>query len=544
MNRNINGSLSALLGAILALIIILGCGGAKGTGQSGGTTGGDGQFKPGVVQVPETVTATFSDSTLTLSAPVPGMAVGSVVINPSGQTPILKVLSIDNNRAQGVAAEVALASLEDVYDRVNETSSKSYGSPDWTWSDVNPEVEITTDDGGRALTLPRLNFNILLHQSGPATVRAVGHLDVDLHAEYRLEIVGGKVSHFRLVPYLTTRGEIKIVGDVNVNLNKRILLARGSVPFHTFIPSVLAVDLYADFGGSVSGQFEVSGHPGATLGAGFEWKNNDWHLVTLKELAFDLAPLKMPSASATVSFTPIQAEAKLLVAGVAGPHVTLNVPRVTASLATSANPRGVQLRADARFTASGGVSVEVLGKSLLNRDFGTFYDQQVAIADKFFPFPDGGGGGGGGGGDTRQRVQVDNSDAGFSKSGPSEYWHVATGYGIFGSMLWTLNNTSDIGIQNVAKWQPQLEPGLYEVRVYIPRNFANTADARYEIWINGAKVATRSVNQAVYFDEWVSIGTYTFAGNGNDFIRLGDVTSDPVKWTKWIGVDAIEFIPR
>jgi hypothetical protein len=135
-------------------------------------------------------------------------------------------------------------------------------------------------------------------------------------------------------------------------------------------------------------------------------------------------------------------------------------------------------------------------------------------------------------------VIVDDSDPGFAKGGSATGWHTAAeGYG--GRLFWTKNNDRVRPNYNWGRWYPKVAPGRYEVFVYIPYKYTTTAKARY--WISHAGGTTlRVVNQSAYDNQWVSLGTYQFQGNSNDYLSLADVTYEPylsriVAWdaAKW-----------
>jgi hypothetical protein len=151
---------------------------------------------------------------------------------------------------------------------------------------------------------------------------------------------------------------------------------------------------------------------------------------------------------------------------------------------------------------------------------------------------------GGGGGSTPPpgTIIVDNTDTGFSKGGSSTSWRSAT-TGYNGSMLWTKNNKVEQANFNWAKWSPALTAGgRYEVFVYMPYWYTTTASASYVISYQGG-VATRTVNQSLYNNEWVSLGTYTFNGNSNDYVYLSDITGETYV-SRIIGFDAMKWEPR
>lgn len=139
-------------------------------------------------------------------------------------------------------------------------------------------------------------------------------------------------------------------------------------------------------------------------------------------------------------------------------------------------------------------------------------------------------------------VIVDNADAGFSKGGASGSWRTST-EGYNGGLLWTKNNKVEQANFNWAKWSPSLTAGgRYEVYVYVPYWYTTTTSAKYVISYQGG-VSTRTVNQSLYNNEWVSLGTYTFNGNSNDYVYLSDITGESYV-SRLIAFDAVKWEPR
>ncbi len=142
---------------------------------------------------------------------------------------------------------------------------------------------------------------------------------------------------------------------------------------------------------------------------------------------------------------------------------------------------------------------------------------------------------------TAGTVIVDDGDAGFVKGGSASSWRrVLEGYN--GDLLWTKNNDYARSNYNWARWYPGLTAGRYEVYVYIPHRYTTTAKARY--WISHRDGLTlRVVNQSAYSNQWVSLGTYRFVGNSNDYVSLADVTYEPYL-SRLIAFDAVKWVPR
>jgi len=138
-------------------------------------------------------------------------------------------------------------------------------------------------------------------------------------------------------------------------------------------------------------------------------------------------------------------------------------------------------------------------------------------------------------------IIVDDMDPGFAKYGPASGWHNdAVGYK--NHTLWTRNNANHS--DNSAKWTPVLPTaGKYEVFVFIPRRHANTRNARYVIVHNDARQDLHTVNQSLYYDKWVSLGTYYFKADGKEYVYLDDKTGEPYL-SRYIGFDAVKFVRR
>jgi hypothetical protein len=138
-------------------------------------------------------------------------------------------------------------------------------------------------------------------------------------------------------------------------------------------------------------------------------------------------------------------------------------------------------------------------------------------------------------------VIIDNGGKGFVKGGAPNSWR-SEPEGYDGDLLWTKNNDYVRANYNWARWYPGLKAGRYEVFVYIPHRFTTTAKARY--WISHAGGYTlRIVNQSAYSNQWVSLGTYRFRGNSNDYVSLSDVTYEPYL-SRLIGFDAVKWVSR
>ena len=128
-------------------------------------------------------------------------------------------------------------------------------------------------------------------------------------------------------------------------------------------------------------------------------------------------------------------------------------------------------------------------------------------------------------GQTAITLTVDDQDPGFERS-DSEYWY-AGDVGFDGRCWWTWTVGTGQSEDCVAVWTPQLpRSGLYEVYAYIPRRYASTRHAQYLVR-HARGETTVAVVQNDYYDEWTSLGTYTFSVQQDSYVRLSDVTGEP-----------------
>ena len=134
-------------------------------------------------------------------------------------------------------------------------------------------------------------------------------------------------------------------------------------------------------------------------------------------------------------------------------------------------------------------------------------------------------------------VVIDDGSHGFEKHGPAKWWHKVRGIGFGGDMFWTWNNKNRV--DNYVVWRPNLKyTGYYKVYVFIPRNYAYTKNAYYEIYHAHGKTV-KKIDQSRYYDTWVYLGKYYFKA-GKGYVKLTDKTGE--RWaTKKIGFDAIKF---
>lgn len=135
-------------------------------------------------------------------------------------------------------------------------------------------------------------------------------------------------------------------------------------------------------------------------------------------------------------------------------------------------------------------------------------------------------------------IVVDDKDANFIRGGTLSGFKKQY-FGYNGHLFWVWNNYGTSYYWG--KWIPALPgAGNYEVQVYIPRYYFGTTSARYRILHNGVW-SYKTVSQALYYDQWVSLGTYYFHGGGGEYVMLANATGEPYA-TRPVGYDAVRFI--
>ncbi len=136
-------------------------------------------------------------------------------------------------------------------------------------------------------------------------------------------------------------------------------------------------------------------------------------------------------------------------------------------------------------------------------------------------------------------VIVDDGMPGFFNGGNTSDWReVANGYS--NHSLAIPNGLFASSQNNWARWYAALlRPGYYEVSVFIPGGVATTRKAPYVIAHAGA-YDFETVNQAIYANQWVTLGKYYFDTGGNEYVALSDNTYEPFGAAQ-IVVDAVRF---
>ncbi|MCK5833097.1 hypothetical protein KAH81_05435 [bacterium] len=144
-------------------------------------------------------------------------------------------------------------------------------------------------------------------------------------------------------------------------------------------------------------------------------------------------------------------------------------------------------------------------------------------------------------GDFPRDTIIDDVSFGFEMNGDLEFWHeVDTGY--FNTMWWISSTSATDPSDDTcfSTWTPNLpDRRNYELFAHIPA-VNSVASARYAV-NHDFGTDTVIVRQADFFDEWVSLGTYSFEAGAGGTVYLGDATGFA---DERIGFDALWWSNR
>ena len=134
-------------------------------------------------------------------------------------------------------------------------------------------------------------------------------------------------------------------------------------------------------------------------------------------------------------------------------------------------------------------------------------------------------------------IVIDNGNGSFHWSGPNRF----TGSGgILGDFFYTNNSNSEA--TNTGRWDVAVGAGNYEVFAFIPGSHATTTSARYRIYHFGRFIDVR-LNQSQFHNKYVSLGTYYFSGQDEEFVTLTNATGEATGTTQ-IAFDALKLVKR
>jgi hypothetical protein len=139
-------------------------------------------------------------------------------------------------------------------------------------------------------------------------------------------------------------------------------------------------------------------------------------------------------------------------------------------------------------------------------------------------------------------VSIDTSSASFIKGGRADGWRsLPDGNG--GTAFSTANSTFAADESVWARWYAPLpHSGFWDVSAYVPTGIGTTRNARF--WITHAGTDDLvSVNQTLYENQWVDLGTFYFSASGNEYVSLSNITYEASQSTAIVAA-TVRFSPR
>lgn len=137
---------------------------------------------------------------------------------------------------------------------------------------------------------------------------------------------------------------------------------------------------------------------------------------------------------------------------------------------------------------------------------------------------------------------VDNSGACFQVLGQSQRWHVVTGEGEAGGLLWT-DAVQQAEASTWARWGINLAAaGRYSVEYHAVAAYAELASTRYVVRHQGTE-SPLVIDQSAGGTGWRSLGTFEFDAGPGQFIAVYDNTTTAAGAGRRIVADAVRLTP-
>jgi hypothetical protein len=132
---------------------------------------------------------------------------------------------------------------------------------------------------------------------------------------------------------------------------------------------------------------------------------------------------------------------------------------------------------------------------------------------------------------------IDDGDACFEPGGPASSMRVVSDAGLDGDLVWT-HTTEDEAEANYGQWHFDFEDaGRYHVEVYTDAAYAQSTRAKYVVQ-HGA-VSDDAIIDQTATDGWQTLGDYEFSAGGEQGLRLGDNTGEPLADDVQLVFDAV-----
>lgn len=134
---------------------------------------------------------------------------------------------------------------------------------------------------------------------------------------------------------------------------------------------------------------------------------------------------------------------------------------------------------------------------------------------------------------------IDDGDACFEPGGPAASMRSVNDAGQDGDLVWT-HTTDDAAESNYGQWSFDFEAaGRYKVEIYTDAAYAQSKQAKYIVRA-GADTHDFMIDQTAV-DGWQPVGELDFAAGGDQWVRVGDNTGEPLSANVQLVFDAVRL---
>ena len=312
------------------------------------------QLKANVKELPESlVVSEITDTTVTISGPVPTLAVGDVIIKNEGDQQFLrKVVSVTNNGGNTVVT-TARAVLTDVFESAAIAETIHLGPT--LLKELTPAMPGVTfgepfqvQARGEEIAswgLPVTFSNAQIGSNARGSVIGNGQITIrialykDLQLGVR-NLVVPTVNHFALVPKVSVDGNLTITGQGSGEFSQEFpLTGKFDYPLVGFGPVSLNLSgqLMVGVDGYVQANSELKMNGRVALEAGIEATADQWRPVSNFEAGFAITPPKI-DAEAKLNVNLLAPRISLNLLGMGSAWVDSNMLRLEAEASFNANP--------------------------------------------------------------------------------------------------------------------------------------------------------------------------------------------------------------
>lgn len=493
-----------------------------------------------------TITPGPEPGQLTLEGAVPNIAPGDVLVAEQGEG-LLRQATVVKPTRGSIVVDTTQATIEDVFNEATIRITKTLGQSDL--ESFVPDVPgLYIEDRPLEVNAP-ITFPLRL-----AGVQLAGSLFADisvdvavtLNADADVGLTG--IRYLKFAPTAIMKGSVRVRGGGSISGNRRLgVFYFKPTAFNVgFVPVVIVpeLSLYMNGGLQLSASLDATVTPTVSATFGVEVANNTPAIVKDFGISSGFSPSINATISGSANFTPLRAEFRYKLYGIDGFYANMNCPRIEAGFVAKTNPLGVDVNASLVVDGEAGIRFTVLGRKLIDKEFAKFEIYRSAFYRHFFLLD-------------QPILHVSEQSSRFKWFGPNyvPYLNSATtspgdggSLGDGGHIYYTYHSPTTV--VNKGQWWPKfVESGNYEIYVYVPRWYADTADARY--YIHAAdKTYLKSISQKAYSDVWVSLGVYKFNAGETGYLELADLTSDPPfespsgRKRRWIAYDTAKWVKR